>query len=74
MKYFAVILAFMVLMSFSLVYAMVEMYRIEMNSHDTRIIAFYDTYFKYMTDETNAAMQENMIAEQIQNIDQDVIV
>jgi hypothetical protein len=72
MKYLLVVFALMTLMSISVAYAMVEMYRIEMESYDSRIIAFYDTYFKYIFEDSNATASDIPMPEQIQSNMQDI--
>jgi hypothetical protein len=72
MRELLVIFSMMTLLSVSVAFAMVEMYRIETLSYDTRVIAFYDKYFEYMESQGETITQTNLCAEQIDQINKDI--
>jgi hypothetical protein len=76
MRNLLIIFGMMTLLSVSVAFAMVEMYRIEMDSYDSRVIAFYSEYFDFIQEQSTeqvSVSQTELCATQ-QNLDQNAIM
>jgi hypothetical protein len=58
MKYVLLGMALMVFLFVGVSFAMVEAYRIEMDSYNTRMAAFYDNVFQYLQSDKQPAELE----------------